>query len=365
MEPAVSPMPSQPRILYVATRDRSFYRTQRFRDALASVAPGAEFCVPDRPGIAGYLGWLPRFFRSLRRADLVVAGFWGQPLVPVIKLLTGKPILLDLYVLTHGRVALESDEMRRGPRAAIAFCIDRTALRQADLVTVHTEFHRRYYAVKHRVPRSKLVPIPLSAGPVGREARPEHPARDGVLRVHWHGRHLAHHGVTVILEAAALLRGEPFHFTLVGGKGPGHGEHRARAAARKLDNVTFVGDVSYEDLLRRMEAAAVCLGIFGTARRAKGVVSNKVIDAFAVRRAVVTGKNRATVAMLEGHDAVEFVPLGDPRALAGALRALREDPSRRRELAETGYRLYRKRFAAPAFARALGGIVHRLATLRP
>ena len=352
------------RILYAATRDRRFYRTERFRDALERIAPGAEFCVPDRPGLSGYLEWLPRVLPALRRADLVIAGFWGQPLVPLVRLLGRKPVLLDTYALTHHRVALEGDRVRKGPAAAIAFCIDRTALRLADLATVHTPVHRRHYARKFRVPAEKLVVLPLSAGPVDGAAGTEPPGEGDVLRVHWHGRHLAHHGVTVILEAAALLRDEPVRFTMVGGKGPSYAEHRARAADLELTNVTFVGDVPYGELLRRMRSASVCLGMFGTARRARGVVSNKVIDGFAVRRAVVTGRNRATMAMLEGRDAAEFVPLGNPLALADALRRLSRDPARRRALAENGYRLYRERFSADAFAGAVGDLVNRLATLR-
>jgi len=357
-------MPRNPRILYIATRDRRFYRTERFRNALERIAPGTEICVPDRPGLAGCLEWLPRVLPALRRADLVVAGFWGQPLVPLVRYLTGKPVLLDTYALTHHRVAMEGDRVKKSLAAALAFCIDRTALRLADLATVHTEVHRRHYAAKFRLPVAKLAVLPLSTGPVGFDARPEPAGDEGVLRVHWHGRHLAHHGVTIILEAAALLRDEPVRFTMVGGKGPCSAEHRARALALDLDNVTFLGDLPYADLLRRMNAASVCLGVFGTARRTRGVVSNKVIDGFAARRAVVTGRNRATTAMLKGRDAAEFVPLGDPAALADALRRLHQRPDRRRELAETGYRLYRERFSAPAFSVAVGELVTRLTTLR-
>ena len=57
---------------------------------------------------------------------------------------------------------------------------------------------------------------------------------------------------------------------MVGGKGPRYREHRERAEELGLANVAFVGDVPYSELLARMADASVCLGVFGSARPAKG-----------------------------------------------------------------------------------------------
>ncbi|MHC4472413.1 MAG: glycosyltransferase, partial [Planctomycetota bacterium] len=236
---------------------------------------------------------------------------------------------------------------------------DRAALRAADLVAVHTEYHRRYTALKFRVPRDKMLPLPLSPGPVAPPPPGESTAA-GPFRVHWHGRHLAQHGVDVILRAAGLLADEAIRFTLVGGGGPAYRESRRIAERLGLPNVTFLDDMPYEALLSKVREASVCLGLFGTVPRAKGVVSNKVVDAFAMRKPVVTGWNRPTAALLEGRRAALFVPRGDPEALAEAILRLREDPAEREALAEEGHRLYRERLSSEALERALRDALNRL-----
>ena len=76
--------------------------------------------------------------------------------------------------------------------------------------------------------------------------------------------------------------------------------------------------------------ASICLGVFGTSDKAARVVPNKVFQCAAAGRAVVTA---ATPAMTGAFgDAFVTVPVGDPTALADAVRELRgaEAPGRRR-----------------------------------
>ena len=350
-------MARRPRVLYLAPHSAQFYRTVRFGEALRTAWPGAEVCVPDENGWRSRLRWLPRALRAARRADIVIAGFWGQPLVPILRLLGKRRILLDVYALTHSRYAMESDSTRKNGLAALAYLIDWAAFRLTHRALLLTEYHRRWMGRKYRVPGEKILLLPLTTGSLGRTPQPEPDGASEIFRVHWHGRHLAHHGVDVILEAAHILRNEPVHFTMVGGKGPCLEENRATAARLGLGHVTFMDDVPYAELRALMARSHVCLGLFGSSRRSRVVINNKVIDGFAAGRAVITGRNRPSVALLEGRPAAHFVPLGDPAALAGAILLLRNDPARRRALAEEGHRLHEERFTGAAFARRIREIL--------
>ncbi len=67
-----------------------------------------------------------------------------------------------------------------------------------------------------------------------------------------------------------------------------------------------------------MAASHACLGIFGTSGKAQRVIPNKVFDALAAARAVITGDTPAAREVLTHADTAWLCPPGDPRS-AGRL----------------------------------------------
>jgi glycosyltransferase involved in cell wall biosynthesis len=106
-----------------------------------------------------------------------------------------------------------------------------------------------------------------------------------------------------------------------------------------------------------MAASDVCLGIFGTSPKAQRVIPNKVFDALAVGRPVLTADTPAVREVLTHGETAWLCPPGDPAALAEALLALRSEEGTRRRLAERGHELFVQRFSIDALARDLGAIV--------
>ena len=101
-----------------------------------------------------------------------------------------------------------------------------------------------------------------------------------------------------------------------------------------------------------MIAADVCLGVFGTSGKAARVVPNKVYDALAAGRPLVTEDSRAARELLtDGRDAL-LVPAGDSADLAAALRRL-GDYDERARLGAAALDLYRRRCTPEAVAATL------------
>jgi glycosyltransferase involved in cell wall biosynthesis len=91
----------------------------------------------------------------------------------------------------------------------------------------------------------------------------------------------------------------------------------------------------------------VCLGIFGTSEKARRVVPNKIFQAMAVGRPIVTADTPAIRELLVHEREGLLVPAGDPDALAAALVRLAGDEALRRRMGEAA----RQRFlevATPA-----------------
>jgi glycosyltransferase involved in cell wall biosynthesis len=154
-----------------------------------------------------------------------------------------------------------------------------------------------------------------------------------------------------VLAAADLLRAEPVRFVLAG-EGQLSAALRADIARRGLTNVDWLGALSMDELRARTLTADVCLGVFGASEKAARVVPNKVYDALACGRPVVTADTPGIrEALHDGEDAL-LVPAGDGASLAAALERLLEQDERAR-LGTAALATYRRSFTPDAVAGAL------------
>jgi glycosyltransferase involved in cell wall biosynthesis len=140
----------------------------------------------------------------------------------------------------------------------------------------------------------------------------------------FYGRHLPLHGVGTILGAAARL-GERADVVLIGS---GPERPRMEVLARQLRApVTWRDDVPLAALPAELAAASVVLGVFGTGLKAAIVVPNKVYQAAAVGRPLVTRDGPALREVLDPGRHCLVCPPGDPDALAAGVAQLLDDPA--------------------------------------
>jgi glycosyltransferase involved in cell wall biosynthesis len=155
------------------------------------------------------------------------------------------------------------------------------------------------------------------------------------------------HGADVIVRAAALLADRPeIRVVLVGG---GQTKPATEDLARSLGcrNVSFV-DARYGDALREILCGAdVLLGVFGSSEKAMVVVPNKVVDALALGKPMITGGTPAIRRLLDPTQ-IRTVPPGDVAELADAIVALHDDATERARLGRAARRAYEDLFSPRA-----------------
>ena len=93
----------------------------------------------------------------------------------------------------------------------------------------------------------------------------------------------------------------------------------------------------------------MCLGVFGGSEKAGRVVPNKVFDALACGRPVVTADSPGAREWLRDGESALLTPAGDAAALAAALRRLLDERERAR-LGHAALALYRRSFTPAAVA---------------
>jgi glycosyltransferase involved in cell wall biosynthesis len=282
--------------------------------------------------------------------DLVVLTKFNPLVLPVAWLyarLAGCPLVYDLFVSLH-----RTAEMRGVHPLVVraVHAVERVVYRLPDHLLVGTDEFADLYAELYGVPRDRFVRLPPGADEDWFSPRDD-PRRDRFTLLYW-GNFLPHHGVGTILGAAAELRDEPYEFVLLG-DGPERERYERMADDLALSNVRFEGFVARETQQEWIAASHVALGVFADDPRSLASVTNKVSEAVASRRAVLTEASPAIDAWFDHGESVYTVPPADPVALAAAVRTLAADPDLVERVAAGGHEVYEAAFSTERVAAIL------------
>jgi glycosyltransferase involved in cell wall biosynthesis len=306
----------------------------------------------------------PRLIARFCRApapDVVLVGYLGQLDVLLLRpfaRLRGIPVVWDQFISLYDTVVDDRRQLSaRHPLARLLYAWEWAACRAADCVLMDTRAHAAYVAGTFGLPPERVDSVWVGAETAifrPARARAEH---DGPMTVLFYGQLIPLHGVDTIIRAARLLRDRPIRFVLVG-SGQEEGRVRELLTEQPLDRLEWLPWVDYEQLIEHIEAADVCLGIFGSSAKAARVIPNKVFQIVAARRPLVTRDSPAIRELFgAGDDSVCLVPPADPRALASTLEALLE---RRHALADMCGRDRRDQISPEAVGRQLLEVLRRV-----
>jgi hypothetical protein len=163
------------------------------------------------------------------------------------------------------------------------------------------------------------------------------------------GAHGLSHGLTVVADAADLLRDTPVRFVCVG-EGAAKRALRDRVEALGLDNFTLVPGVPHEQVPELLAAADICLVPLRDVPLFASFIPSKIFEYLAAGKAVVGALRGEGREILREAGAVVVDP-EDPVALAGALRELAADPARRAEMGRQGRAYVEQHFDRERLAR--------------
>lgn len=285
--------------------------------------------------------------------DAVIAGYPAQPdAVPAWVVAKRHRALLVVDMMISLTDTLAGDRGRVGRTGGTVLAgIDRTTLRVADIVLCDTRANAQFMTSRFGVSPSRLVVAPVGAEP---DAFPPTPQPDGPAQVLWYGKLSPMHGLDVIVDAARRPGVPPIRLV-----GTGQLDEWLAAEIRRdpPPHLQHVPWVPYPQLAGEVAASAVVLGVFGRSDKASRVIPNKVFQAMAAARPVVTADTPGIREALVHCESGWLVPAGDPDALAEALRILAADPALCARLGEGARRRYEEIGTPVAAARPLADAI--------
>ncbi len=355
------------RVLYFGTYDRAYPRNAQVISALRGA--GVEVREEHRPVWERRHNWSLGVRQLLRLAeaehslgssdedavDALIVGYPGHFDLPAAKRAArGKPVVFNPLVSLFDTLVSDRGRFRRGlPAAGVVRIVDRRAFQKADVVVADTQAHARFFRDEFRLAADRV-----EVCFVGAEDRLFRPGWQPETPFHalFVGKLIPLHGLETILAAARLEPEIPFRVV-------GSGQQERLLESRPA-NVTWVPWVEYEDLPGELQQAGCALGIFGTGEKAARVIPNKAFQALACACPLVTADTPAARELLsDGVDAL-LVPVGDPEALAAAVRRLASDPGFAQRLGEAGRATYEAQASEDVLGVRWRELLERAITLR-
>ncbi|NJN19196.1 MAG: glycosyltransferase family 4 protein [Oscillochloris sp.] len=292
-----------------------------------------------------YIRLLWRYASIPHDYDVMVVGYPGQfdvILARVLTLLNGKPLVWDILMSIY-LICMERGLHKQSPlTVALIHTAERLACKLPDRLILDTHTYVDWFCRTYHVDRKRFRLVPLTADE--RAFDPEltrQAQRDpAICRAVYHGTFIPNHGVPYIIEAARILRRRSdIQFELIG-DGPQKVIAEQMVRDYGLGNVRFIGWLEKDLLAEHIAAADICLGTFGTTPQSLMTVQNKIYEALAMARPLITGDSPAVREALTPGEQLLVCDRDDPHTLAEQILRLRHDPAHAEALACRGRRHY-------------------------
>jgi glycosyltransferase involved in cell wall biosynthesis len=301
------------------------------------------------------------YFSKKGKYDAIIVGEYGHIFIPYAKILKKISrttlLLFDPYISTYDTSVNDKKLIKASSwKAKYYFLLDKYACKFADMCLLDTNEHIKYFSNTFSLDPSKFRRVFVGAD--DDIFYPQNLERsNNYFTVFWYGTYIPLHGAEYIVRAAKILeKCKDIRFVMVG-YGQTYPQVRKLVKLLGLHNIEFIKWINYSDLPTQMSKADICLGIFGNTEKTRRVIPNKVFQALATRKPVVTANTPAAREALTHMENAYLCEIASPRSIADGILALKEDEPLRKKLAENGYQLFKKMFTVEQIGKSVKGII--------
>jgi len=312
----------------------------------------------ETKGISKYIK-LYKMYKNLdTKFDYIVVGFPGYLTVFVARFMTTSPIIFDAYISYFDGLRDRCNYSLFHPMMWYAWTIDFLSGICSDIVLTINYAYKDFFIKTLKISENKVEVLHKGADESIFYPR-DYIKQKEKYTIGWWGSFIPLHGVSFIIEAANLLRDDQnIEFQIIGG-GQLANDIKAQIEKYDLKNVIMSPYIPQVDLVQEISKFDIVLGIFSPAPKAGRCVTNKVYEAMAMGKTIITEDSMANREIFTHKKNAYLVPAGDSTALVKAIKNIIEDESLRFNLELESKKLFKENFTSEKIENELFGIIKR------
>lgn len=280
---------------------------------------------------------------------LIVMYSLSRWLVLFAKIISNKPIAWDPFFSIYDNWVNDRKYLKPyNPKSFYYLFKDWLSCILADKIILDTYEHIKYFNKVFNIRQSKFFRVLVGTDDTVMYPR-EVNKKSNEFVVEFHGNYIPLQGVDVIVKSAKLLEAEGIIFNLIG-KGQEYKKIRNLAKELGVDNINFIDPVSYQELPNYMVSADVCIGLVGDVPRVARVIPNKVYEAAAMKKAIISADTPAINELFSDGENILLCQQGNAEELAIKIKMLRNNENLREKIAQNAYVMVKRK----AFSSQIG-----------
>jgi len=290
-----------------------------------------------------------KLFLKIRKLDydiIIIPRWRGGLALPLAKFISKKPILYYSYAMPYD-IFIEDRKMfkQNSIMAKLISFWCKLCLKLSNVTILETNVDINYKSNKFKIDKKKLKRIFIGADdtlfPCCLFKAP-----DTNFTILYFGKFVPLHGLEQVIEAAKILSEHKEIIFKFCGDGQSKNTMMKLVTKYNLKNVKFLGFVKHEVLIKNINHSDVCLGIFGDSIRGTRVITNKVYQILCSQKPLITRNSEATKEIgLTSNKNCILVSGNNPMELADAILNLKNNVNKRREISESGNKLYQEKLS--------------------
>jgi len=257
-----------------------------------------------------------------------------------------KPIIIDPFYSYYNTIIFDHKLFEKNPLISklisnIIYQFDKEIFKTGDLIIADTKIHAIFFSKIFDIPISKFRVVYIGADNFLHYPLPMIKKENFI--VNFIGNYIPLQGIDYIVDAAKFLsKYKNIYFEIVGGNFNNslfrHIYYRVKE--EKLKNIKLIQKVPSEQVPQIIQRSDIQLGIFGKSLKAQIVIPNKIYEAIAMKKPIITGNSIAIKELFkDGYNSL-LVDIKNPEDLAQKILKLYQDGQLRDNIANNGYRTY-------------------------
>ena len=340
-------------VCYFGIYKKNYSRNRILIKGLAQNGVKIIECQSSKKNIWKYFDLFIKHYKIRNKYDVLIVGFPGYQLVPLVKILSRKKIIFDAFTSLYDSMVLDRKLVKKKSlKARYYWLLDYLACKMSDIVLLDTQENIDYFVKQFRLSENKFKKILVGSDDTVMKRKKIDKDSNNFI-VHFHGNNIPLHGVEYILGAAKLLHNDNIKFNIIGTS------IKNQYKDYEYDNINFIDNIDYEKLGDYMSIADVCLGIFGNTDKAKRVIANKVYEAMAIECSVITGRSNASKSLFTDKENILFANMADSQDLADKILLIKNNKDLVDKISVNAYNLFKEKFTPKVISKELLKIIKK------